>query len=196
MDLRTYLFGAWTLLGVFIGMAGGCIDAPAEGSICAIVEQPAANIPGPLRWQNWTNSRRQGSCCIASTCSMEEWAGQHELAQFLRKTYAGPQTQISIQQKLTAARVPFICTEYADVRLLEYATRTRRNAIVWYYDRHCVTFCGFGTNEGKQVAWLLDNNKVGQFIPVPKQEFLYFWKHQFGGFGLVSLHSPAPPLPQ
>ncbi len=140
--------------------------------------------------------QRKGSCCIASTCSMAEWTGQPELAQFFRKSYSGPQTQISIQQKLTAANVPFVCTEYADPKLLEYATRTRRMAIVWFYDRHCVTFCGFGWDQGQEVAWLLDNNRVESFIPVPKREFLYRWKYSYGGFGTCNLALTSSTTPQ
>jgi hypothetical protein len=41
---------------------------------------------------------------------------------------------------------------------------------------------------------LLDNNRVAEFIPVPKQQFIRDW-NDYGGFGLVALLAPAPPLP-
>lgn len=158
-------------------------------------EQPIANIPRPLRQENWANRVGAGSCVIASTCSAVNWCGQYELARFLRSSYAGGQTASSIQEKLTVARVPFICTEATDVGTLEYATRTRRAAIVWFFPSHCVTFVGFGVDsQGSQVAWLLDNNRVDQFIPIPKDRFIREWQ-AYGGFALVPIFSPAPPIP-
>ena len=173
----------------------GVIDFEADGAIQDAGEQPVANLPGPLRYENWTNRSGSGSCVIASSCSMAAWGGEDELADFLRRSYAGGQTQRSIQEKLTAAEVPFICTESTDLEVLEYATRTRRMAIVWFYPRHCVSFCGFGKSpQGWECAWLLDNNRVAEFIPVPKQQFIRDW-NDYGGFGLVALLAPAPPLP-
>jgi hypothetical protein len=187
------LFAAITL-----AMFAGCdVDQEVidfESEVQAI-EQPIANLPGPLRYTNWTSRAGKGSCVIASSCSMAAWCGENELADFLRRSYSGGQTQTSIQEKLTAAQVPFICTESTDVAVLEYATRTRRMAIVWFYPRHCVSFCGFGVSpEGWECAWLLDNNRVEEFIPVPKDQFIRDW-NQYGGFGLVAILTPAPPLP-
>ncbi len=159
-------------------------------------EQPVANPPIAMRYHNWVDRYGRGSCVIASTCNAVVWSNQTALAQFLRSSYSGGQTQRSIQEKLTLARVKFLATENADSSYLEYATRNRRAAIIWFFDNHCVTFCGFGRDKlGNEVAWLLDNNQEQSFIGIPKSEFLKRWEY-YGGFALVPLFTPAPPLPR
>lgn len=190
MEFRKIAAGKLLFLALFC-LAGCEPIMESAGS----AEQPPAKIPKELRQQNWPNAQGSGSCVIASTCSAVNWAGQYELSKWLRSNYAGGQTARSIQQKLTDAKVPFIATENTDIGVLEYATRTRRPAIVWFFPSHCVTFCGFGIDySGRKVAWLLDNNRTSDFIPIPLDQFLRDW-HDYGGFALVPMFSPAPPLP-
>lgn len=161
----------------------------------ALVDRPVMNLPLPLRQRNWTSANGEGSCVIASTVSMTRWQHQYELAQWLRRTQSGGQTASSIQKILTQANVPFACTLNADPQFLDWATRTRRGAIIWFYPQHCVTFCGFGTdNSGRTVAWLLDNNRPERFIPVDRAGFLRKWG-EYGGFALTTMYDPTPPLP-
>jgi hypothetical protein len=126
---------------------------------------------------------------------MVRWQQQFELAEYMRKTHSGGQTASGIQSHLTRANVPFVCTETADPRFLEWATQCRRGAIIWFFPMHCVTFAGFGDGpNGQQVAWILDNNRPERFIPVEKGEFLRRWAG-YGGFALTTLYEPAPPTP-
>ncbi len=48
----------------------------------------------------------------------------------------------SIRTKWRAANIPFVSTESGDPDFLEWASRTRRGAIIWYFPSHCVHFCG------------------------------------------------------
>lgn len=156
---------------------------------------PAMNLPQNLRQTNWTSPAGEGSCVIASTVSMVRWQRQYELAQKLRSTYSGGQTARSIQQKLASQNVPFVCTEAADPAFLDWASRTRRGAIVWYFPSHCVTFVGFSREaDGVEYAWLLDNNRTKQFIKIRRDVFLKNWAG-FGGFALSTLWPPSPPAP-
>lgn len=181
--------------------AGGCALDEETPNVrllrkpSGLVDRPVVNLPVSLRQKNWTSQNGEGSCVIASTVSMTRWQHQYELAQWLRRTQSGGQTASSIQRILTQAQVPFTCTLNADPNFLEWATRTRRGAIIWYFPQHCVTFCGFGTdNGGRQVAWILDNNRTDKFIPIPKADFLRKWG-DYGGFALTTLYEPSPPLP-
>lgn len=162
-------------------------------------ETPVANIPTSLRWQNWPDTKGSGSCVIASTCSLLEWSNRHDLAVKFRKSYAGGQTETSISKIYRANGIPFIAPkdehDHGDPKLLQWASDTRRAAIIWYFDNHCVTFCGFGIHEGNEVAWLLDNNRVKQFIPIPKRQFLTNWRSKYGGFAAIPLLTPAPSIP-
>lgn len=161
-------------------------------------EMPVANIPKSLRQTNWADSRGSGSCVIASSCSAFQWINRPELVKLFRTQYAGGQTESSIKAKWRANRIPFVCTEtdaeHGDPAILEWATKTRRAAIIWYFPNHCVTFVGFGLWDGREVAWLLDNNRVGQFIPIDKQTFIRNWR-SYGGFAAIPLEHPVPARP-
>jgi hypothetical protein len=180
-----------------------------------VIEQPIANIPNGVRWTNWPDAKGSGSCVIASSCSLFEWSNRPDLAKKFRQSYAGGQTEESIKKKYRANKIKFVCTcaqnhneysssrntaedrgfDYGDPAILDWATQTRRGAIIWYFDNHCVTFCGFGQHNGQEVAFLLDNNRTQQFIPIERNQFLRNWRSKYGGFAAVPLNVPVPPIP-
>ena len=84
--------------------------------------------------------------------------------------------------------------EYGNPEFLEWAAKTRRMAIIWYFPNHCVSFCGFGKQNGREVAWLLDNNRTKKFIPIEKNQFIAEWRG-YGGFALIPTMTPAPSVP-
>lgn len=161
-------------------------------------EVPAANLPLPLRQENWADRNGSGSCVIASTCSALQWAKQPQLAAKFRRSYAGGQTATSILDKWRDNRIRYVATEqredYGNPEFLEWASKTRRMAIVWFFPNHCVSFCGFGKKDGQEVAWLLDNNRTKHFIPVEKNQFISGWRG-FGGFAAIPTFTPAPSIP-
>jgi len=163
-----------------------------------VIEVPAANVPAVLRYKNWPAANGAGSCVIASSCSAFEWSNRPDLANKFRRSYSGGQTETSIKEKYRANQIRFVAPdqnhEYGDPSLLEWISATRRAAIIWYFPNHCVTFCGFSQWQGKEVAWLLDNNRTERFIPIPKNQFISEWR-SYGGFCAVPLLTPAPSLP-
>lgn len=157
-------------------------------------EKPLANLPLALREQNWPDRNGSGSCVIASSIYHLRWHNQLALADYFRRTHAGGQTASSIQEKWRAAGIPFACTERGDPDFLEWCSRNRHGAIIWYFDRHCVHFCGFSVINGVEHALISDNNRIGFFIRIPKQQFIREWRG-YGGFACTALLSPAPALP-
>lgn len=158
-------------------------------------EVPKANLPVSLRQKNWVDQRGSGSCVIASSVYHFRWMNRPDVAEFFRRSYAGGQTAQSITEKWRAARIPFECTdETSDPEFLEWASRTRRGAIIWYFPNHCVTFCGYSTIQGQEYAVLCDNNRVENYIRIPKKQFIRKWRG-YGGFACTALLPPAPSLP-
>lgn len=189
--MRMFVILGLLLLGVGCDVQRGRVvihEAPAA-------ESPAVNLPVALRQTNWADSRGSGSCVIASSCSMVQWQNNPAAAKFMRENFAGGQTETSIRQKLDSMRLRYAYTNRANEAFLQWASDTRRGAIIWYYPSHCVTFCGFERSEtvaGREVAVILDNNRVRNFIRIPRAEFLEKWRG-YGGFALTVLGSPVPP---
>ncbi len=182
-------------LVLFLCMSFGCKPSTQYALLPATsAEIPGANLPVALRQTNWLGSAREGSCVHASSIYVLRWNGQYELAEKWRKIYGNGETGSGIMRKLTDEKVPFYATARGDVRVLEYATKTRRAAIIWFFDSHCVTFCGFAKDsDGKEYAYICDNNRVQQFIKIEKQSFIRRWQTQYDGFACCFLGVPLPP---
>jgi len=176
------------LLAVGCGRGAKVVQLPAPP-----VEVPAANLPVGLRPWNWTDAKGSGSCVIASSVYHLRWQHKLALADGFRKSYAGGQTADSIKRIWSVNRIPFVFTEAGDPSFLEWASETRRGAIIWYFPSHCVHFCGFSSRNGQEFALLNDNNRVQNYIWIPKQEFLKNWRG-YGGFAASALFSPVGPL--
>lgn len=185
------------ILAAFAASVPGCAG-PSAGPDLSIVppppaEVPAANLPAPLRPYNWTDRAGSGSCVNASTVFMLRWRAEPELAQWWRENHAGGETANSIRSHHDRAGLKYVYTTSADGSLLDWATETRRGAIIWFYPRHCVTFCGFHQgDDGREYAYLNDNNRPQQFIRIERSEFLRRWAG-YGGFALSILNPPVPP---
>lgn len=201
-----YMVSSFLLLIALLASSIGCVESDR---LVRLPDQPpeipASNLPLPLRQKNWVDARGSGSCVIASTVYHFRWMGQPQIADYFRKTYAGGQTDTSIRKFWRAAKIPYACTgdiqndkdadmAYGDPEFLEWASRTRRGAIIWYFDSHCVTFCGFSKIDRQEFALLCDNNRVEKFIRIPKRQFLTNWRG-YGGFACTALLPPAPRLP-
>ena len=176
----------------------GCTEQRWQEVLSPVAEVPAANIPTKLRQTNWPDKYGSGSCVIASSCSVFEWSNRPDLAAKFRRSYAGGQTENSIKKKYRENGLQFLAperdNEYGDPGYLQWVSDTRRACIIWYFENHCVTFCGFSRHNGQEVAWLLDNNRTQRFIPIEKTLFLREWR-RYGGFCGVPLMTPAPPVP-
>lgn len=187
----------WGIVGlIVVSIVAGCdyhppirrIEAPPES-----IEHPVANLPESLREWNWTDAGGAGSCVHASTVYQLRWQNRLDLASWWRKSHAGGETARSIRDYYDKAKVPYRFTEEADPAFLDWCTKTRRGAIIWYYPSHCVHFCGFATDSGgNEYAYICDNNRVEKFIRIPRATFLTKWRG-YGGFALSAMYSPVPP---
>lgn len=148
------------------------------------------NLPRSLREWNWGG----GSCVHASTVHLLRWSDNPELAAVWRKSYAGGESSSGLRAKLNKQQVPYVFTDRGDAAILDYASRTRRGAVIFYYPNHSINFCGFAIKDGAEHAVLLDNNRIDNWIWVPKETFLRAWRG-YGGFALSLGYSPAPRIP-
>lgn len=175
--------------------AAGCASSPPEVRPIRppSPEVPVVNLPEDLRQENWTR-RGEGSCVHASTVSSFNWLGWFERARRWHSRYGGGETATGHQRKLAAEGIPFVSTERGDASVLDYATRTRRPAVIWFFANHSITFCGFSRIRGEDYALLLDNNRTAQFLRIRRETFLRRWRG-YGGYACVPLGVPTPPLP-
>jgi hypothetical protein len=175
----------------------GCTpDVPRVVSVQPpAAEVPTVNLPSSLRQKNWVSrTNGQGSCVHASSVAHFNWQGRYKVADGWKRRYSGGETAYSILNKWIDNRIPFTYTDAGDPAFLQWATETRRGAIIWYYPSHCVTFCGFAVVDGRDYAYILDNNRINRFIAIDKSEFIRNWRG-FGGFAATAVFTPAGPLP-
>lgn len=151
------------------------------------IEVPVVNLPRDLREWNWGG----GSCVHAGTVMDFRWCDQFELAAWWRKTYSGGESFNGLTAKLRQAKVPYYETHTGDVAVLERCHAERRGAVIFYYTNHSVLLVHFDDEK----AILLDNNRIDQFIEIPRDTFVRNWR-AYGGVAIVpTIGSPAPPLP-
>jgi len=157
-------------------------------------EQPPANLPVQLHQRNWTGSLGQGSCVHASLVNHLRWLNRFELGERWRATYADGEWDSRLRDRLDAAGIDYSYTLKADPRFLDWASATRRGAILWWKPAHCCTFVGWIERDGKQYAAILDNNYPGRFELTPREQFIRLWAG-YGGFALTVLNDPSSSLP-
>ena len=147
-------------------------------------ETPVVNLPHHARCRNYAG----GSCVIASTVSLFRWQGRDDLADLFRRSYSGGQSASSLHAKLESRGVRYAFTTSGDAAFLEWACRTRRGAGVTFFANHFVCLVHLDA----QRAILLDNNRIGQYITLPRDEFLRRWRG-YGGWATTPVYSPAAP---
>ena len=110
-------------------------------------EQPPANLPVQLHQRNWTGSLGQGSCVHASLVNHLRWLNRFELGERWRATYADGEWDSRLRDRLDAAGIDYSYTLKADPRFLDWASATRRGAILWWKpqaDQQQITDEAFG----------------------------------------------------
>jgi hypothetical protein len=160
------------------------------------------DLPLKYRTVNWGG----GSCVHASTVTLLRWMGLPELADWWRKTYSGGEYDDRLVQRLEAAGVRYASIHSGADRngdgrddgeqFLEWCTRTRRGAGLFYKPMHSINFVGMDRTH----VHLLDNNftdypeRNGHYERVPRESFFRQWKG-YGGFAWTLVYDPAPPKP-
>ncbi len=173
-------------------------------------ETPVCNLPKLLHQRNKLGPLGQGSCVHASLVNHLRWLNQFELAQRWWLTYGDGEYASRLMQRLDAAGMKnkYYFTEKSDPRFLDWCTRNRTGAILWWKPSHCCTFEGFAMGEdilandrgakdvqpGVQYACILDNNYPGRFEYTERAQFVRLWA-SYGGFALCILDAPATSIP-
>lgn len=147
---------------------------------------PPVDLPVELRCANYAG----GSCTHASLISLLRWQGLDEVADYWRRHYSGGAYVTDLAAIAEPWGLRYAYTTDGDAEFLAWCSRTRRGAAIYYYTNHSVTFAGYRDGE----AVLLDNNRTGRLIRIPKETFLANWR-SYGGGALTVVYSPSPPRP-
>ena len=150
----------------------------------------AADLPISLRHENYAG----GSCMYASAATCLENSGHHAQAQWLVNNHWGAAGIEDIERAWDRAKVKYRSTVSGDVSVLDFASRTRRHAAIYYKPGHAICFFGWTTRNGKTWAILNDNNNHKRLEYVRRDLFLRKW-HGFGGAAIVPLYTPVPSKP-
>jgi hypothetical protein len=156
------------------------IEGPIPG------EDPCVDLPQTMRTKNYSG----GSCVHASTINLLIWQGLPELAQWWRDNHGGGEYSDRLNAKMDKAGLKFAYTTRGDMGFLEWTIRTRRGAGIGYFPRHAINLVDLTETE----ATLLDNNRTGVYIKVPRAEFERKWRG-WGGWAWTVVYQPPPPLP-
>lgn len=152
-------------------------------------ESPVVNLARAFREWNWGG----GSCVHASGVMDFRWVNLLKLADWWRKNYSGGESYNGFTAKLKKAKIPFYSTADGEVDVLDRCTAERRGAVIFYYPAHSILFCGFSPDN--QYAYVLDNNRIEEFIKIPRATFIKNWRG-YGGVAIVPTAGyPRPPLP-
>ncbi len=84
----------------------------------------------------------KGDCVHASLVNHLRWLNRFELGERWRTTYADGEWDSRLRDRLDAAGIDYSYTLKADPRFLDWASATRRGAILWWKPAHCCTFVG------------------------------------------------------
>lgn len=164
-------------------------SGPMATRRAGVIELPVVNLMRALREWNWGG----GSCVHASNVMGLRWANLLDVAAWWRKTYSGGESYNGLTSKLRKAKIPFYATADGEVDVLDRCTAERRGAVIFYYTNHSILFCGFSPDN--QYAYVLDNNRIEEFIKIPRATFIKNWRG-FGGVAIVPTAGfPPPPLP-
>ncbi len=189
----------WILALLLVGCLGcdgtltiGAPDTAASSQeqcsdgVCPYPTVPPMDLPVQLREENYAG----GSCVHASMVSVLRWQGFEELADWWQGQYRGGEGIGGLVSKADRTGLRFAYTSSGDTDFLEWCSRTRRGAVIFYYSAHSITFCGFNSGD----AVVMDNNRVDKLIRIPKADFLRRWRG-YGGVALTPVYSPNPPRP-
>lgn len=166
--------------------------APAWGQARGKVIETLADVPPQLRQPNWNAANGQGSCVNASTITLLRWLGLEEHAAWWRDNYEGGEWDTSHISHMTASGLKFAYTDTGDPAFLDWVSRNRLGAGIFYKPRHAINLVDLS----QEWAVLLDNNRPGEYEYVPREEFLTNWRNEYQGFAWTFIWSPPPPLPK
>lgn len=139
----------------------------------------------------WRQRNRSGSCGHASTTSALRWLQMQDKADEWWGTYRNGENFNRHLSRLRAQGIKYVATDDGDERILEYATWSRRGAVVYWPPVHIVNYMG---RKGDSV-YILDNNHVGRYDTHDYHTWVRSWKRN-GGMAFVIIDGEVPaPIP-
>jgi hypothetical protein len=177
---------------VLLASVAGCGVNENLGASAAKKERPTVNVPESLRQSNWIGDQGMGSCVHASMISLLRWQYRLKTADHWRQTYGDGEQPEDLAAKFDQEGIRYAYVTNGDVRFLEWACRTRRGCgITVMGGAHMVAL----VHLDDKWAAILDNNKVENFIWVPRETLIAEWKASYG-WAVTPIYAPAAPLPQ
>lgn len=164
----------------------GCSPAATSSPPVMLGKIPLADIPVSLRTRNYAG----GSCYHAATGDVLTAQDRPKTAEWWCAKYRGGETTVGIVAKANREGLRVAYTSNGDASFLDWCSRTRRPAAIYYYSSHAVTFLGF--DQGYAV--LINNNSPSREVRIPKAEFLSRWRG-YGGDAVTVVYSPILPTP-
>lgn len=159
---------------------------PVSRKYVSPAEVPAVNPPLEARARNYSN----GSCVFASTETAIRWMNNDAIAAAMRSSCRGGSGQARLHENLTRLGVPYVFTSSGSVSFLEWANRTRRACMIFYFPNHAVTFVGMTDT----TVYLVDNNRRDHILAIERRTFEVNWKGWGGAATCPLVAPPAPPL--
>ena len=140
----------------------------------------------------WRIRNRGGSCGHCSTAMHLRWLQQFDKADRWWSTYRGGEHFQRHLARLRRAGVKFIYTDSGDTRIIDYAIRSRRGAIIYDVPFHIRNLQG----ERNGSVLVLDNNLISRLQPIERRRWERRWQ-QVSGIAIVIISgSPPPPVPE
>lgn len=153
--------------------------------------RPPVDLPVELRERNWGG----GSCVHAATIYCFRQQNEFEWADWWRANYRGGESFMGLCAKAEVNELPWGGVNNGDVGFLEWASRTRRGATIFYKTNHAIFFSGFVAKEdGVRYALVVDNNRPDYDEYIPYDQFVRSWRG-YGGVAFTPVFTPTPPLP-
>lgn len=162
--------------------------------------------PAKLRYDNWTNVQKEGSCGYSAIATLLNLQHQYQAAAYIRSHYSGPANIYDAEHALNVCGVPYAETTSGDESFLEASCDTRRG---------CMMIVGLFDDTGHQVidsrghpalhavdliyldgrsAGILDCNDPNHIYYVDRACLMSNW-HHVHGIAMTPIGTPPPPLP-
>jgi len=174
---------------------GNCPDGR-----CPYEAGPIQRLERALRHANYSG----GSCAHAAMQDVLVAQGMAWTARLWRQKYRGGAGVSTLRTICEALDLRYAYTTTGEVEFLEWCSRTRRPACIFYnrsttspYAAHAITFIGFD----RGTAILLDNNDPRREHATPKDQFIRQWNTcgrnygYHGGVAFTVVYTPVGPLP-
>ena len=182
---------AMVFVMLIIAMAGCAPSYSRKTYTTPAAEIPRVNVPASMRQQNWIGNQGYGSCTHASLITLLRWNGRDRLANAWKRTHGNGEGPYSLARQLDYGGVRYAYVTNGSVQFLEWAISTRRGCnITVKGGRHMVTLVHLDETH----AAVLDNNKPGSFIWMPRNTLISEWKSSMG-WAIAPVYVPAAPLP-